>query len=84
MSGLKALRGAQAVVYDDLLDHSLLDEAPEGCELICVGKRKNSHKMEQEEIHALLIDRARRGLQVVSAEAGKRRLPWKRPAFHMS
>ena len=70
MSGLKALRGAQAVVYDDLLDHSLLDEAPEGCELICVGKRKNSHKMEQEEIHALLIDRARRGLQVVRLKGG--------------
>ena len=70
VSGLKALRGAQVVVYDDLLDHSLLDEAPEGCELVCVGKRKNSHKMEQEEIHALLIDRARRGLQVVRLKGG--------------
>ena len=70
VSGLKALRRAQVVVYDDLLDHSLLDEAPEGCELICVGKRKNSHKMEQEEIHALLIDRARRGLQVVRLKGG--------------
>ena len=68
--GLKALRGAQVAVYDDLLDHSLLDEAPEGCELVCVGKRKNSHKMEQEEIHALLIDRARRGLQVVRLKGG--------------
>lgn len=70
VSGLKALRGAQVVVYDDLLDHSLLNEAPEGCELVCVGKRKNSHKMEQEEIHALLIDRARRGLQVVRLKGG--------------
>ena len=70
VSGLKALREAQVVVYDDLLDHSLLREVPEGCEKVCVGKRKNSHKMEQEEIHALLIDRARKGLQVVRLKGG--------------
>ena len=68
--GLKALRGAQVVVYDDLLDHSLLGEAPGGCEQVCVGKRKNSHKMEQEEINALLIDRARKGLRVVRLKGG--------------
>ena len=70
VSGLKALREAQVVVYDDLLDHSLLREVPEGCEKVCVGKRKNAHKMEQEEIHALLIDRARKGLQVVRLKGG--------------
>ena len=70
VSGLKVLREAQVVVYDDLLDHSLLREVPEGCEKVCVGKRKNAHKMEQEEIHALLIDRARKGLQVVRLKGG--------------
>ena len=70
VSGLKALREAQVVVYDDLLDHSLLREVPEGCEKVCVGKRKNAHKMEQEEIHTLLIDRARKGLQVVRLKGG--------------
>ena len=68
--GLEALRGAQVVVYDDLLDHALLAEAPDGCERVCVGKRKNSHKKEQEEINALLIDRARKGLQVVRLKGG--------------
>ncbi|MBQ8052263.1 MAG: uroporphyrinogen-III C-methyltransferase [Lachnospiraceae bacterium] len=70
VKGLEALRRAQVVVYDDLLDHALLGEAPEGCELVCVGKRKNAHKKEQEEIQALLIDRARRGLQVVRLKGG--------------
>lgn len=70
VKGLEAVRRAQVMVYDDLLDHALLDEAPEGCEMICVGKRKNSHKKEQEEIHELLIDRARRGLQVVRLKGG--------------
>ena len=70
VKGLEALRRAQVVVYDDLLDHALLGEVPEGCELVCVGKRKNAHKKEQEEIQALLIDRARRGLQVVRLKGG--------------
>lgn len=68
--GLAALRGAQVIVYDDLLDHRILQEAPEGCELICVGKRKDSHKKEQEEINELLVDRARRGLKVVRLKGG--------------
>ena len=68
--GLEAVRGAQVIIYDDLLDRALLEEAPAGCELICVGKRKNSHKKEQEEIHELLIDRARRGLRVVRLKGG--------------
>ena len=70
VKGLEAVRLAQVVVYDDLLDHALLEQAPAGCELICVGKRKNSHKKEQEEIHELLIDRARRGLRVVRLKGG--------------
>ena len=70
VKGLEALRRAQVLVYDDLLDRALLGEVPEGCELVCVGKRKNAHKKEQEEIQALLIDRARRGLQVVRLKGG--------------
>ena len=70
VKGLEAVRGAQVIIYDDLLDRALLEEAPAGCELICVGKRKNSHKKEQEEIHELLIDRARRGLRVVGLKGG--------------
>ena len=70
MKGLEAVRGAQVLVYDDLLDHALLEEAPSGCEMICAGKRKNVHKKEQEEIHEVLIERARRGLRVVRLKGG--------------
>ena len=70
LRGLQAVRGAQVIIYDDLLDHALLEQAPAGCELICVGKRKNSHKNEQEEIHLLLIGRARSGLRVVRLKGG--------------
>ena len=68
--GMEAVRCAQVIIYDDLLDRALFDQAPAGCELICVGKRKNSHKREQEEIHELLIDRARRGFRVVRLKGG--------------
>ena len=70
VKGLEAVRRAQVIIYDDLLDHVLLEQAPAGCELICVGKRKNSHKKEQEEIHKLLIDRARGGFRVVRLKGG--------------
>lgn len=70
VKGLEAVSRAQVIIYDDLLDQTLLEQAPAGCELICVGKRKNSHKKEQEEIHKLLIDRARRGLRVVRLKGG--------------
>ncbi len=70
VKGLEAVRRAQVIIYDDLLDHALLEQAPAGCELICVGKRKNSHKKEQEEIHKLLIDRAREGFRVVRLKGG--------------
>ena len=70
VKGLEAVRRAQVIIYDDLLDHALLEQAPAGCELICVGKRKNSHKKEQEEINELLIDRARRGMRVVRLKGG--------------
>ena len=89
VKGLEAVRGAQVIIYDDLLDRALLEEAPAGCELICVGKRKNSHKKEQEEIHELLIDRARgscasRGeIRLSLAEAAKRRWLLRRPASPM-
>ena len=70
VKGLEAVRRAQVIIYDDLLDHALLEQAPAGCELICVGKRKNSLKKEQEEIHKLLIDRARGGFRVVRLKGG--------------
>lgn len=70
VKGLEAVRRAQVIIYDDLLDHALLGQASAGCELICVGKRKNSHKKEQDEIHGLLIDRARKGLRVVRLKGG--------------
>lgn len=68
--GLEALREADVIVYDDLLDRKLLSEARKGCELIDVGKRWGAHKKEQDEIHDILISRAGQGKNVVRLKGG--------------
>ncbi len=53
--GLRVLRAADAVVYDDLIDPSLLGEAPPDAEIVYVGKRIGKHSKTQPEINRILI-----------------------------
>ena len=69
-SGLRAIREADVIVYDDLMDQSILALAREGCELVSVGKRWHNHKKEQEEIYEILADSARKGKRVVRLKGG--------------
>ena len=74
--GLLTLRGrdilaqAEVVVYDALLSPRLLDHAPAGAERIYVGKRADRHTLPQDEINALLVERARAGKTVVRLKGG--------------
>ncbi len=68
--GRKLLAIADSVLYDNLANEHLLDLAPKNCERIYVGKKKSVHAFPQEEICAMLIDRARRGLNVVRLKGG--------------
>lgn len=68
--GLNAIKRAQVLIYDDLIDERLLAHAPEGCEKIYTGKRSGRHSMPQEEINALLIEKAKQGKQVVRLKGG--------------
>ncbi len=70
VKGLRALRSAQVVVYDRLVAARLLDEAPPEAERIHVGKRGGHYSFPQEQIHRLLAERARRGLDVVRLKGG--------------
>lgn len=56
--GLRAIRKADAILYDALIDKSLLDEAPPNIPKIYVGKRCGKHYAKQEEINSLLVDYA--------------------------
>lgn len=69
LRGLEALKGADVVIYDSLIDGRLLDFAP-GAEKICVGKRAGQHSAKQEEINALLVEKALAGKNVVRLKGG--------------
>ncbi len=68
--GLEAVRGAEVLMYDDLMDQNLLLEAAPGCELIFCGKRMGQHYKPQEETTALIIRKAREGKKVVRLKGG--------------
>ncbi len=70
VQGLRILRAADVVVYDRLVNPTLLEEAPPQAERIFVGKHSRRHCMLQEQINALLIERARTGSIVVRLKGG--------------
>jgi uroporphyrinogen III methyltransferase/synthase len=70
VKGLECLRKADVVIYDRLVDDSLLEEASPDSEKIYVGKGRGCHAMEQKEINLLLISKAREGQRVVRLKGG--------------
>jgi uroporphyrinogen III methyltransferase/synthase len=68
--GRKVLERADCVLYDNLVSRRLLDYAPAGAERIYVGKKRAEHEYSQEEISAMLVERARRGWNVVRLKGG--------------
>src|SRR6266480_4336846 len=68
--GLEILRSADVVVYDRLVAPSLIAEAPPTAERVFVGKSARGAGAEQDDINALLVERARRGLTVVRLKGG--------------
>lgn len=70
LRGAEVLQRADVVVYDRLVAEALLDLAPSGAERIDVGKTPGAATVSQEEIHHLLVERARAGSQVVRLKGG--------------
>ena len=70
IKGRRILEQADVVFYDRLAPAALLDLAPPHAERIYAGKRKSAHAFTQEEVCAMLIERARRGLTVVRLKGG--------------
>jgi len=70
VKGRRILECADVVLFDHLANAALLDLAPPAAERIYVGKKKADHAVSQEEICAILVNRARRGLNVVRLKGG--------------
>jgi uroporphyrinogen III methyltransferase / synthase len=68
--GLQLLHIAQVIVYDQLVNPLLLEEASPVANRIYVGKQAGRHCIAQEEINRLLIDHARLGYEVVRLKGG--------------
>lgn len=57
LKGIKAIRQADVILYDALVNEELLAEAPNAVKIF-VGKRKGFKAYEQEEINRILVDQA--------------------------
>ena len=69
LKGIKALKLADVVLYDALVNPELLEYAP-NAELIFVGKRKGCYAYQQEQINDLIIGRAHSHGHVVRLKGG--------------
>ncbi|RYG70927.1 uroporphyrinogen-III C-methyltransferase [bacterium] len=68
--GLEILKSAEVVVYDALVNPELIDFASDSAEKIYVGKRAGAHSMTQDEINAVLIEKAVQGKSVCRLKGG--------------
>ncbi len=68
--GLELLHIAQVIVYDQLVNPILVEEASPVAIKIFVGKQAGRHRVAQEEINEILIGYARLGHEVVRLKCG--------------
>lgn len=68
--GREAIDAAEVVLYDQLPGEEVLATLPAGAELIDCGKHGGDHTLEQDEIEALMVERARQGKRVVRLKGG--------------
>ena len=70
IKGVKALRDADVILYDALVDSTLLDYAKSSALKIYVGKRANQHRFSQQEINRLIVAHAFNDGHVVRLKGG--------------
>jgi uroporphyrinogen III methyltransferase / synthase len=68
--GKQLLSVADVLVYDALVDESLIKLVPLSCRQICVGKRGGRPSTPQLEINQLLVNHCLQGKQVVRLKSG--------------
>ena len=70
LRAVKAIQSADVVVFDALIDPSILDMAPASARRIDVGKRCGRHAMQQSAINKLIVREALSGAHVVRLKGG--------------
>jgi len=67
---VEALKSADIVVHDGLIDSRVLEYAPEGAQRISVAKQRARHTLPQEAINALIVAHVKAGSIVVRLKGG--------------
>jgi len=70
VKGLDCLKHADVIVYDHLVDCSLLESARFDAEKIYVGKTPTCHAWEQGDIDLLLVEKAKEGKTITRLKGG--------------
>ncbi len=70
LKGYELIRRADVILYDHLMPLELLQLAREDAEIISVGKLASKHTMPQEQINALLVEKAADNDVVVRLKGG--------------
>ncbi len=70
LRGRRCLEGCDVVVYDNLSNPALLAYTRDDAEIVFAGKHGSGVRLSQEEISAILVDRARAGRWVVRLKGG--------------
>jgi len=66
----ECIEQADVIVYDHLASPEILGWARDDAEMIHAGKRAGEHSLSQQEINALLVEKAREGKQIVRLKGG--------------
>jgi uroporphyrinogen III methyltransferase/synthase len=66
----ECIEGANVIIYDHLANPEMLGWARDDAEIIYAGKKASEHSLSQQEINALLVEKAGGGKQVVRLKGG--------------
>ena len=70
VKGLECIKKADVLIYDYLASPILLKHAKEHTEILYVGKKGGDHTLSQDEINALIAEKAQKGLTVTRLKGG--------------
>lgn len=70
LKAINAIKNADAILYDALINKAVLKHAKSSAKLMCVGKRVGKHSFRQDEINKLIIDHAFNYGKVVRLKGG--------------
>jgi uroporphyrinogen III methyltransferase/synthase len=70
IAAVDRIKRAEVIIYDRLIPQSLLDQAPDGCETIYMGKIGGGESHGQDAINRALVEKGREGKRVVRLKGG--------------